>query len=56
MQKTSAVKSEIHFRKEAFKNYGGKILKGNSIIGRRWSYVKLFLMQNYADSTNRMRL
>ena len=32
-KKTSAVKSETHFRREAIENYHGKVLKGNSFIG-----------------------
>ena len=51
-KKTSAVKSETYFSREAIENYRGKVLKGNSIIGRNWSSAKLFIMQNYNDNAN----
>ena len=44
-KKTSAVKSETHFSKEAIDNWRGKVLKENSITGRNWSSAKLFIMQ-----------
>ena len=52
MKKTSAVKSETHFSREAFGNERGKVLKENSIIGRSWSSVKLFITQNYTDNAD----
>ena len=50
--KTSVVKSETHFSREAIENNIGKVSKENSIIGRSWSSAKLFIMQNYTDNTN----
>ena len=51
-EKTSVVKSETHFRREALENYRGKVLKENSIIGRSWSSAKLFIVQNYTENAN----
>ena len=51
-EKTSAVKSETHYRKEASKVWRGKVFKENSIIGRSWSSEKLFLMWNYTDNAD----
>ena len=52
MKKTSAVKSEILFSREAIKVLRGKILNENSIIRRSWSSGKLFMIQNYTDNAN----
>ena len=52
MKKTSAVKSETNFRREAIKVQRSKILKENSITGRSWSSAKLFTMQNYTDNAD----
>ena len=30
----------------------GRVLRQNSVTGRSWSSVKLFMMQNYTDSAN----
>ena len=49
---TLAVKSEWHFSREAIENKHHKVLNENSMIGRSWSSVKLFIMQNYTDNTN----
>ena len=46
------MKSEKHFRREAIENYGGKVLKENSIISRSWSSAKLFIMQNYTENAH----
>ena len=55
-EKTSAVKSETQFSREAIKNYCCEVLKENYIIGRSWSSARLFIMQNYkttyTDNTN----
>ena len=51
-KKTSAVKSETQFSREAIENYRGKVLKENSIIGRNWGSAKLFIVQNYTDNAN----
>ena len=50
--KTSAVKSETHFRTEAIENERGEVLKENSIIGRSWSSAKLFIVQNYTENAS----
>ena len=50
-KKTSVVKSETRFRREATENERGKELKENSVIGS-WSSAKLFVMQNYFESAN----
>ena len=49
-EKTSAVKSETQFSREAIENWRGKVLKKNSIIGRSWSSAKLFKVQNYTEN------
>ena len=46
-KKTSTVKSEIHFSREAIKVYRGKVLKKNSIIGRSCSSANLFIIHDY---------
>ena len=46
------MKYETHFCREAIENQCDKVLKENSIIDRSWSSVKLFIIQNYTDSTN----
>ena len=51
-KKTPTVKSETHFSIEAIKNYRGKVLKENSIIGKNWSSAKLFILQNYTENAN----
>ena len=51
-EKTSAVKSETHFRRGAIKVHRGKVLKKNSIIGKSWKSAKLFIIQNYTDGGN----
>ena len=51
-KKTSALKSETHFRREALENYRGKVLKQNSIIRKSWSFAKLFTVQNYTENAN----
>ena len=38
--------------REAIENQRGKILKENSIIGRSWSSVKLFIGQNFTENAN----
>ena len=50
VEKTSAVKSETQFSREAIENWRGKVLKKNSIIGRSWSSAKLFKVQNYTEN------
>ena len=52
MKKTSAVKSETRFSREAIENWSGKVLKENSIIGRTRSSAKLFLVQDYTENAN----
>ena len=51
-EKTSAVKSQTHLSREAIENYRGKVLKEQSITGRSWSPVKLFIVQNYTENAN----
>ena len=51
-KKTSAVKSETHFNREAIGEKRDKVLKENSIIGRSWSSGKLYTVQNYIESAN----
>ena len=51
-EKTSAVKSETNFSREAIGNQLCKVLKKNSNIGRSWSSAKLFIVQNYTENTN----
>ena len=50
-EKTSVVKSEIYFSREAVENERGKVLKENSIIGRSWKSAKLFIVQ-YTENAN----
>ena len=45
------MKSGTYFSREAIENKSGKVLKENSIIGKR-SSGKLFIMQNYTDDAN----
>ena len=52
MKKTLAVKSETYFSREAIKNLRAKMLKENSIVGRDWSSVELFIVQNYTENIN----
>ena len=52
MKKTSAMKSEIHFSREAIKVLRAKILNENSIIRGSWSSEKLLMIQNYTDNAN----
>ena len=52
MTKKTAEKSETHFSREAIKNWCGKELKENSVIGINWSSAKLFIMQNYTENVN----
>ena len=51
-EKSSAVKSETGFSREAIEHKRGKVLKENFIIGRTWSSAKLFIMQDYTDNAN----
>ena len=52
-EKTSAVKSETHFGREAKENWRGKVLKENSVIDKNWSSAKLFIIvQDYAENAN----
>ena len=51
-KKTSAMKSETHFSREAIEVSCGKVLKKNSIIGRSWSSVNLFIIQSYTVNSN----
>ena len=51
-KKTSVVKSDTHFSKEANENLRGKVLKVNSIIDRSWSSRKLFIVQDYTKNSN----
>ena len=46
------MKSEIHFSTEDIENWRGKVLRENSIIGRSWNSVKLFIVQNYTQNAN----
>ena len=46
-KKTSTVKSETHFWREAI-----KLLNKNSIICRSWRSSNLFIIQNYTDNAN----
>ena len=52
MKKTSTVKPETQFSREAIENQRGEVLKENSIIGRNWSSAKLFIVQNYTENAN----
>ena len=52
MKKTSPVKTEIWFSREAIKVQRGKVLRENSIADRSWSSSKLFIMQSYTDNAN----
>ena len=52
MEKTSAVKSESDFSREAVENQRGEVLKENFIIGKGWSLAKLFIMRKYTDNAN----
>ena len=46
------MKSETYFSRETIENLRAKMLKENSIVGRGWSSVKLFIVQNYTENTN----
>ena len=46
------VNSETHFVREFIKNERGKILKGNSMIGKSWNSAKLFIVHNYTKNAN----
>ena len=43
---------DTNFSRVDIENWRGKVLKGNSINGRRWSSSKLFVVQNYAKNVN----
>ena len=46
------MKSEALFSSEAIEYKRGKVLKENSIICRRKSSAKLFIVQNYTENAN----